>query len=67
MMDWIKISDRLPELDETVLWIREDCFLFVDDIDHDNDWENFKKIWEGDLMDAVTPITHWAKIEPPKE
>ena len=66
-MKWISVNDELPDFDETVLWTREDGYSFVADIDHDNDWENFKKLYGKNFDGSYTEITHWSKITSPQQ
>jgi hypothetical protein len=59
---WIKIQPgcELPDLDCPVLWRTECGHFFWIDIDHDNDWENFKDNY------PEYKLTHWAKVPDPK-
>jgi len=47
---WHKVSDKLPEYDEYVLWHTEAGHYFVEARDKD-----------GDIFD-LGQVTHWAKI-----
>ena len=66
--EWISVEEDLPEYDEQTFWIREDGYTFLDDINHDNDWENFKELHESPVFDEEpSKITHWQPLpEPPK-
>ena len=74
-MEWIKVEDRLPYYDISVLWHLESGYIFIDDIDHDSDWETFKvihkEIYFGESpgeKDSVDKITHWMPLpEPPND
>lgn len=50
----------MPEVDEFVLWRREDGNCYVQEIDKDDDdW------WNKDV--GWGKLTHWARIPPPGE
>lgn len=65
--EWIELKTgcEMPEIDEFVLWKREDGNYFVREIDKDdNAW------WKGDaeadeLFGTRSKCTHWAKIQGP--
>jgi hypothetical protein len=58
-MKWISVKDQLPEYDTLVLWCMESGYMFIDEIDHDNDWEHFSKIRS---MFSPDHITHWMPL-----
>lgn len=66
-MKWIKLNRgcEMPEIDESVIWRREDGLFFVREIDKDdNRW------WKGDFGEnpfGNSPkCTHWARIPGPE-
>ena len=68
--DWveIKVGNELPDYDEFVLWLREDGIMFIDEIDHDNDWHHFKLTHETDFAEQTVKLTHWRPLpKPPKQ
>jgi len=62
---WIKVSDRLPEIDEYVLWYCENGFIFQECLEKDRDVNKFLKGYN--LSDISGSVTHWQKIAPPKD
>lgn len=55
--DWINVEDRLPDIDEYVIWCRDDDVMFIEHLDKDMD----VKKWI-----SLLHITHWMPIpEPP--
>jgi hypothetical protein len=64
----ISVNERLPQLDEYVLWIHENGFIFYDAID--KDWDNkYMEYFLGGYgrKERCGRITHWMKPEAPKE
>lgn len=60
-MEWIKCSDRLPEKDKNILL-------------YDSEWEELEagyydtdEFCNSDGKPFTGNITHWAKIEKPKD
>ena len=69
-MNWISVKDRLPDWDVYTLWVLKSGIMFIDDIDHDNSWKNFKLQHEYNdfAMNHTDEITHWMPLpEPPKQ
>ena len=74
-MNWIKVTDRLPEKGQMVLvWIKykdKPEFTYAeaywDDVDDLSLYvePNTQKEW-GNLFEMFYEITHWALIEGPK-
>lgn len=58
---WIKCSERLPEIDEVVLWYSSEVGRIVGlfEMDKDMDWQ-----WVKDSYKEYTP-THWRPLPLP--
>ena len=54
MIDWISVKDRLPGVDDYVLWFWDDGGITFDAIDKDDMPQN----WTG--------ATHWAEANEPE-
>jgi len=62
IMEWISVDERLPEIDEFVLWCTEAKNMFVCEIDKDDDGSAFDRRPHGGT------ITHWMPLpEPPTQ
>lgn len=62
--DWISVDERLPEIDDSVLWITQSCNMFVMELDKDDDFQLLQA--EFNLDDDC--ITHWQPLpQPPKK
>jgi Protein of unknown function (DUF551) len=59
--EWISVEDDLPDFDTPVLWVTESGNQFVEEIDHDNDWENFQGTYR-DINGEIIKITHWRSL-----
>lgn len=64
MLNWIEIKEgcAMPEIDEFVIWRREDGNYMICEIDKDDpDW------WNGEdgTWYKGPKCTHWARIEEP--
>ena len=59
-MGWISVKDRLPEIDDYVLWIHENGSIFQECIDKDWDKEYLQYFLNGfGIKEVAGPITHW--------
>lgn len=66
-MEWISVKDSLPEIDQYVLWVWKNGFIFMECIDKDWDRYNIDMFLSGYGSDVHGPITHWMHSpEPPK-
>lgn len=64
-MEWISVKDRLPEIDEYVLWRQGNGFIFMEAIDDDWDEDYLRYFLGGYGTKSIAgPITHWM---PPPE
>ncbi len=55
-MRWVKASERLPDYDIPVLWLKEDGSQFIEMLDKDgNDW-----LYEMEL--SPSKVTHWMPL-----
>lgn len=62
-MEWIKVTDKLPDYDELVLWFTEDGHYWVEALDKDGNPWLFGTQVEGF---NTPPVTHWQPLpEPP--
>lgn len=53
--DWVSVEDRLPEIDQYVLWCHKSGAYYVEARDKD------------DYMETYEDVTHWQLITPPKD
>jgi hypothetical protein len=59
---WISVEDKLPDIDDYVIWYYESGAMAIWEIDKDMNLEWLKKRSRGDR------ITHWMPLpQPPKE
>jgi hypothetical protein len=59
---WISVMDRLPSIDEYVLWTHENGSIFQDAIDKDWDGAYLRYFFDGfGRKELCGPITHWMK------
>ena len=67
-MRWTSVKDKLPDYDVPVLWCLESGVMFIEDIGHDDDWENFSNTRTRCPFDPDgvyrDPITHWMPLPP---
>ena len=61
---WVSVKDKLPEIDEYVLWIWENGFIFYECIDKDWDRDIIEMFLGGYKSEIHGPITHWMKPLP---
>lgn len=55
--DWISVEDQLPDIDEYVIWCRDDYGMFIEHLDKDMDVTKWI---------SLLHITHWMPLpEPP--
>ena len=60
---WIDIKERLPGIDEYVLWIHENGFVFEESIDKDWDKEYLDYFLGGyGHKETSGAVTHWMPI-----
>jgi hypothetical protein len=62
MNEWIKVEDKLPDFDQTVIFYFEYGGMFHGCIDKDDDLELFLK-----GVTHTGRITHWIDLEGPKQ
>jgi len=62
---WISVTDKLPDIDEYVLWRLENGSVFQEAIDKDWDKEWFDGFFKG--YKNTGPIAHWMKVPQFKE
>jgi hypothetical protein len=58
---WIPCSERLPEYGEYVLFIRENCGVYVGYYDEKNTWNTDYQWFTGEN------VTHWMPLPEPPE
>jgi hypothetical protein len=66
MFEWVSVKDKLPEIDEYVLWWHESGNVFQEAIDKDWDREYLDYFLGGyGNKETSGPLTHWTKISGP--
>ncbi len=58
---WVSVKNDLPDWDIPVLLCMSSGIMFFADIDHDNDWENFRDIIEIE-SDHNDKIIYWMHL-----
>lgn len=67
-MQWVSVKDNLPEIDQYVLWLHENGFIFHEAIDKDWSPRIVKYFLAGrNMAELMGPITHWMLPELPTE
>lgn len=65
-MQWVSVKDRLPEIDQYVLWLHESGYIFYEAIDKDWDAEYMDYFLGGyGNKETSGPLTHWMLPEAP--
>lgn len=64
MIDWIKVSDRLPD-DETTVLVHCKGYTWVADVDHNGEFYPDEWGYGRDII--ADEITHWMYLPSPPE